>query len=512
MTGKVFLIGAGPGDPGLMTVKGVECLKRADVVLYDYLADESLLGHARLDAEIIYVGKKGGDHTLSQDGINRLLVEKALAGKIVARLKGGDPYIFGRGGEEAEACVDAGVPFEVVPGVTSPIGASCYAGIPLTHRDFTSTVAFVTGHEDPTKEASSIDWKALAGGIGTIVFLMGVKNLPEITRRLIEAGRDAETPVAVIQWGTRPYQRTVTGTLETITKIVADAGIQAPAITVVGEVVRLRDRLNWFETRPLFGKTILVTRARAQASDFRVLLEAYGARCIEFPTIEIAPLADYAEIDAAIGRLDEYDWIVLTSVNGWWAFLERLEAAGKDVRALASTRTCAIGPATAEAIRSCHVNVDVLPAQYRAEAVVDALSGENLAGRCFLIPRAKVARDVLPDELTKRGAKVDVIPVYETICPASRTDEVRELFKKRSIDMVTFTSSSTALNFRGMFGDEEFFELLKGVDVGVISPVTAETVCEIGLAPTCIAEVYTIPGLAEAIIRHYSTGGRAAVS
>lgn len=508
MSGKVYLIGAGPGDPGLMTVKGLECLKRADVVLYDYLADESLLHHARPGAEIIYVGKKGGDHTLSQEGINQLLVEKALAGHIVARLKGGDPYIFGRGGEEAEACVDAGVPFEVVPGVTSPIGASCYAGIPLTHRDFTSTVAFVTGHEDPTKDESRINWKALADGIGTLVFLMGVKNLPSITRHLIDAGRDPSTQVAVIQWGTRSYQRTVTGTLATITKAVADAGIQAPAITVVGEVVGLRDRLNWFEARPLFGRTILVTRSRAQASDFRVLLESYGARCIEFPTIEIAPLHDYSEIDAAIGHLAAYNWIVLTSVNAWWAFLERLSAAGRDVRALGGLRICAIGPATAEAIRSCHVKVDVLPPQYRAEAVVEALSGESLEGKRFLIPRARTGRDVLHDELSKRGARVDVVPVYETICPESGTDEVRELLKGRRVSMVTFTSSSTAVNFRGMFGDAEFDDLLRGVDVGVISPVTAETVAETGLEPTCIAEVHTIPGLAEAIVRYYA--GKAA--
>ncbi len=322
--GKVFLIGAGPGDPGLITVKGVDCIARADVVVYDYLASPALLAHANPDAQMIYVGKKGGDHTLPQDGINALIVEKARQGHTVARLKGGDPFIFGRGGEEAEVLVAAQIPFDVVPGVTAAIGAAAYAGIPLTHRDYTSDVAFVTGHEDPTKAESSIDWRALATGIGTLVFFMGVKNLASITANLVAHGRPADTPAAVIRWGTTPRQHTVTGTLASIVDDTRKAGMKAPAIIIVGRVVNLRRTLQWFENRPLLGRRIVVTRARQQASALLHQLTELGAECIACPTIQVGPPADWAPLDAAIGNLRQYAWIVFTSVNGVDYFFRRL--------------------------------------------------------------------------------------------------------------------------------------------------------------------------------------------
>ncbi|MBW2671237.1 MAG: uroporphyrinogen-III C-methyltransferase, partial [Deltaproteobacteria bacterium] len=333
MNGKVYLVGAGPGDPELITLKGLECIKNADVIIYDYLASPGLLKHAREHAEIIYVGKKGGDHTLSQDRINALIAEKAQKGFTVTRLKGGDPFIFGRGGEEAEVLIDARIPFEIIPGVTSAIAAPAYAGIPLTHRKFTSTIAFVTGHEDPSKAESSIDWEAIARGIGTIVFLMGVKNLPHITDRLMHHGMPPETPVALVRWGTTPKQTTVSGTLATIVERTKAAGLKPPAIIVVGHVVKLREKMQWFETRPLMGKCIVVTRAREQASDLVKRLSDLGAECLECPTIKVSPPEDVKPLDRAIENLSSYDWLIFTSVNGVNFFFERLFQKNKDVRA-----------------------------------------------------------------------------------------------------------------------------------------------------------------------------------
>ena len=413
-TGKVYLIGAGPGDPGLITVKGQACIQAADVIVYDYLAAPALLAHAAPKAELIYVGKKGGDHTLPQGGINRLIVEKARQGCVVARLKGGDPYIFGRGGEEAEELVAAGVPFEVVPGVTSAVAGAAYAGIPLTHRDFTSTLAFVTGHEDPTKSSSSIDWKALATGMGTLVFFMGVKNLPVITAQLKDNGMPPETPVALIRWGTTPRQKTVTGTLNTIVDVAQQADMKAPAIIVVGKVVGLRERLQWFETRPLFGRTIVVTRARSQASDLVERLTELGARCLEYPTIEVVPAADTTPLDQAIDNLSAYDWLIFTSVNGVDSFFNRLFARGKDVRALHRVHTAVIGPVTADRLRRQGLRSDIVPESYRAESVIEAFSGVDMVGRRVLLPRAAEARPILPEELRRLGAQVDEITVYHT--------------------------------------------------------------------------------------------------
>jgi uroporphyrinogen III methyltransferase / synthase len=408
----VYLVGAGPGDPGLITTKGLHCIEIADVLIYDYLAAKSFLQYAGPNCECIYVGKKGGDHTLSQNRINQLIADKSREGKIVTRLKGGDPFIFGRGGEEAEVLVESGIPFEVVPGVTSAIAGPAYAGIPLTHRQFTSTLAFVTGHEDPTKDETSIDWAALARGIGTLVFFMGVKNLPNIVRQLCDNGRSPNTPVALVRWGTTPKHKTVTGTLENIVTKSQQAGIKAPALIVVGKVVTLRDTLQWFEKRPLLGKRIVVTRARAQASDLIQELTQLGAECVECPTIEVVPPDSWTPLDNAIAEIERYQWLVFTSVNGVQFFFDRLFEKGLDARALGHLRTAAIGPATSQRLRQYGINTDILPQTYQAESVVEAFSKESVQGQRMLLPRAKEARVILPEELVRMGAEVDEIAAY----------------------------------------------------------------------------------------------------
>ncbi len=500
--GMVYLVGAGPGDPGLITVKGLECIRNADVIIYDYLAAPALLAHAGENAELIYVGKKGGDHTLSQEGINALIVEKARQHRIVTRLKGGDPFIFGRGGEEAEVLIEAGIPFEVVPGVTSAIAAPAYAGIPLTHRQYTSTVAFITGHEDPTKEDTSIDWKSLAGGIGTLVFLMGVKNLPRIVAQLIDSGKPASTPAAVVRWGTTTRQQTVSGTLADIVERVRKAGLKAPAIVVVGEVVQLRESMQWFEKRPLLGKRIVVTRARAQASDLIRTLSDLGARCLEFPTIRVLPPDDWSELDAAIERLSDYDWLVFTSVNGVRQFFDRLFAAGRDVRALHHLRTATIGPATADELIARGLKSDIVPQTYRAESVVDAFKGIDIDGCRVLLPRAEEARPVLPEELRKMGAQVDDITVYRTVPVTDGAEQLIEALRSGGVDLVTFTSSSTVRNFKALLPEAEFEELMRPVTVASIGPITTDTARQLGFEVGFTAEVFTIDGLVEAIVRH----------
>lgn len=502
--GIVYLIGAGPGDPGLITVKGRELIETADVVVYDYLANPKLLSLARKDAEIIYVGKMGGAHTMSQDDINRLIVEKCQQGKTVARLKGGDPFVFGRGGEEAEELVKAGLKYEVVPGVTAAVAAAAYAGIPLTHRDYTATVAFVTGHEDPTKDESNIHWDKLATGIGTIVFFMGVKNLPFIVSNLVKNGRSKDTPVAVIRWGATPEQKTVVGTLADIADRVATAGIKPPALTVVGEVVNLKSTLDWFEKKPLFGRRIVVTRAREQASSFAERLARAGADVIEFPTIETVPPQSWASLDKELARLDIYNWVIFTSANGVKYFVDRLKEIGSDIRALKGIKIQAIGPKTAEAVESMGVRVDSVPSEYRAEAVVISLGADGVAGKNILIPRAKVARDVLPGELRKMGANVVIADAYETIKPDAKRDEMKKLFEEGRVDVVTFTSSSTVSNFVEMFGKEETLKLMNGVKVASIGPITSDTARKFGLNPVIEPSDYTTEALARAIERFYA--------
>ncbi len=498
--GKVYLIGAGPGDPGLFTLKGKRCLEEADVVAYDALANPRLLAYAKPDAELIYVGKRGGQHALPQEEIGQLLIERARVGRIVARLKGGDPFIFGRGGEEAEELAAAGVPFEVVPGVTSAVAAPAYAGIPLTHRDFTSTVAFVTGHEDPTKEDTSIAWDKIATGIGTLVFFMGVGRLSEIVRQLVNHGRSRETPAAVIRWGTRAEQAVVTATLATLEERCA--GMKPPALIVVGEVVGLRDKLRWFEDKPLFGKRILITRAREQASAFAQRLEALGAEVIEFPTIRIEPPESWEPLDAAIRRLREYQWVIFTSVNGVRFFWDRLQTAGRDVRDLAGITVCAIGPATAAALLDRGIRADLVPGEFKAEALVEAVGTEGMRGSKVLVARAAEAREILPEELARRGASVDVVPAYRTTRHASNADDVRALLREGRIDAVTFTSSSTVRYFLDLVG-EDAPGLLRGVVVASIGPITAETAARFGLASQIVPASYTIPALADALVHHF---------
>lgn len=502
--GKVYLVGAGPREPDLVTIRAVECLKKADVVIYDFLAAPELLKHVPEGAETIYVGKKGGSHTLSQDKINEVIVARARQGRTIVRLKGGDPFIFGRGGEEAEVLAEAGIPFEVVPGVTSAVAVPAYAGIPLTHRLYTSSVAFVTGHEDPTKKQSSIDWSKLATGVGTLVFLMGVKNLANIAEKLMAAGRDPKTPVALVRWGTTPQQTTVVGTLDTIVAKVQAAGLKPPATIVVGEVIKLRDTLNWFEKRALFGKTVVITRARAQASDLFRRLTDLGAACLECPTIKVVPPEDWSPLDAAIDNLGSYDWLVFTSANGVSFFFERLYEKDKDVRVLKDVSTAAIGPATAKRLRDFGLKSDIIPETYQAESIVEAFKQEAMNGKRVLLPRAKEARPVLPVELRKMDAIVDEVAAYQTEQAHENVDVLIKRLEEGSIDLLTFTSSSTVRNLKALLPRDRFESLIEGVTVASIGPITADTARELGFKVDIMAQDYTIDGLCEAILKHYS--------
>lgn len=493
---KVYLIGAGPGDPGLFTLRGKELLERADVVVYDYLANHSFLQWARPDAELIYVGKKAGAHALPQEGINRLLVEKARAGKMVARLKGGDPYIFGRGGEEAEELLQAGVEFEEVPGISSTIAGPAYAGIPLTHRAFASSVTLITGHEDPDKPDSAHDWKALAASANTLVFVMGMKNLPDISAKLIGAGLAPDTPAALIHWGTTSRHRSLVSTLKKLPAAAAEQGFVNPSIIVVGGVASLRDRLNWFEKKPLLGRGVVVTRAREQASGLAERLTELGAEVIEFPTITVRPLADYSAVDAAVARLADYDWLIFTSVNGVRHFRKRLAAAGRDSRALAGCRVAAIGPATAEALRGMGIEPDFVPEKYVAESVAEGLLALGVAGARVLVPRAREAREVLPEELRRAGAAVDVLPVYETLPAGTRRDELLGLLDEGRVHCVTFASSSTVENFLSLV-PAGTLRAHPAVRLAAIGPVTAKTLEKHGLKCDIMPADYTIPALVE---------------
>jgi uroporphyrinogen III methyltransferase/synthase len=502
--GLVYLIGAGPGDPGLITVRGRECIALADVVMYDYLANERLLEYARPGAELIYAGKVGGAHNREQAHINELLVTKARAGKVVARLKGGDPFVFGRGGEECEALVEAGIPFQIVPGVTAGIGAAAYAGIPLTHRDVTTSVAFVTGHEHPAKDSSEIDWERLSLGSGTVVFYMGVKNLPVITRNLIDHGRPADTPVALIRWGTRPEQQILIGTLADIAEQARRANFKAPAITVVGEVVRLRDRLRWFDNRPLFGRSILVTRAADQAGEFSGMLEALGAQVYECPTIQLVPPENSAELDAALAGLAGFAWVVFTSVNAVQHCFTRLAALGLDSRAFGSSRVCAVGPRTAAALAPFGIRPDLVPADYKAEGVVAEFGRLQLAGQRVLFPRADKARELIPQALTAMGATVVAPVAYRNILPDGLPPAALLALEERRVDCVTFTSSSTAENLAALLGENRFLHLLEGVTVAAIGPVTARTCRELGLEVRLEPQEYTLAAMTAEIVRYFS--------
>lgn len=500
--GIVYLIGAGPGDPSLITVKGLECIKSADVVVYDRLASPRLLEQCKPGARTIYVGKKPDRHTLNQGEINALLVEEASRGLVVARLKGGDPFVFGRGGEEAEELAKHGIPFEIVPGVTSAIAVPAYAGIPVTHRDYTSTLAIITGNEDPDKEDSSIQWAKIATGAGTLVFLMGMGNLPAITEKLIRHGRAPETPVALVRWGTRPEQRTLVGRLDNIARLAAEADFKNPAIIVVGEVVRLREHLRWFENKPLFGRRVLVTRSREQASALSAAIEQLGGEPVEFPTISITGPPDYTPMDNAIGCLDQYRWVIFTSVNGVKYFFNRLRHLAKDVRDLYGARLCAIGPQTRKALEELTLRVEYVPSEYRAEEIVSGLKDLVEPGDRVLLPRADIARPALPEGLARLGAVVDEVTAYSTVAGRGNVPLVAEQLSRGEIDIITFTSSSTVRNFVELLGRERVPALTARALVACIGPITADTAREMGLPVHIEAREYTINGLIEAILTY----------
>lgn len=497
-TGIVYIVGAGPGDRKLITLKGIECLQQADVVIYDLLLNDALLKHCSAHAEKI----QAPDPRIRanrQAELNQLLVKYANEGKIVVRLKGGDPYIFGRGGEEAMALAGASIPFEIVPGVTSAIAASAYAGIPVTHRDYASSVAFVTGHSAALHPDSNINWEQLATAVDTLVVYMGVAHLQQIVERLTTHGRDPHTPVSLVRVGTTPQQVVIQGTLADIVEKVETVQLKSPAIIVVGEVNQLRDQLRWFDNKPLFGKRILVTRARAQASGFADLLEANGAEVIQFPTIEIRPL----EIDSAeIPLPDQYDWVIFTSVNAVEIYYTHLREKGNDTRVFGGCSICAVGPKTVEALNCIGIFPDFVPSHASGKVVATEI--EDVQGKKILLPRAKIATADLPNTLREREAHVDDIPLYDTVKIANEnSDVIKKDLLEGNVDFVTFTSSSTVTNFFQMFPTPAANVLLANVRVAVIGPTTEATATKHGVRVDVVAEEATIESLVEAIIAEY---------
>lgn len=503
--GIVYLVGAGPGDPKLLTLRGRECLERADVVFYDALANPALLDYAPPQAKRVYVGKRADQHAVPQEELHERMVQAARAGKVVVRLKGGDPFLFGRGGEEGEALAQAGIPFEVVPGVTSALAAPAYAGIPVTHRRWASSVAIVTGHEDPTKPESAVRWDRLATAVDTLVVLMGMGRLEEIVEALRAAGRSPQTPAAVVEWGTWPRQRTATGTLETLVQQVRKQGLGAPAVVIVGEVVQLREALNWFESRPLFGKTIVVTRARAQASALSAQLEELGAEVLQFPTIRIEPPGDYGPLDEALSQLKTFDWVIFTSANAVETVWERLRLQGKDARALGTARVAAIGTATAQALQARGIVPDLLPSESRSEGLAEALSGQKPAR--ILLPTAERTRGVLAQQLQEQGATVVSVVAYRTLPALEDRSALLQRLREGSVDVITFTSGSTVEYFVQAIGEEALPEVRR-CSLVAIGPVTAETLRRWGLEPSAVAERPTIEELTQAILRQYQQSRR----
>lgn len=493
-TGLVYLVGAGPGDPELISVKGKKVLGEADCIIYDYLAEKSLLDG--LSCEIIYVGKQGSDHTLKQDEINELIAKKALEGKTVVRLKGGDPFIFGRGGEEAEILVEKKIPFAVIPGISSFYSAPAYAGIPLTHRDFSNAFEVISGHRrsdaDDSEDVNFPEFDAEK----TFAFLMGMKNLHHISRTLIEEKSfPAETPVGIISWGTRPEQRVVTSTLSGIADAVESAGLKPPAIIIMGGVVSLREKLRWFDTQPLFGKKIVVTRTRNQASKLTKLLTSMGARTIEFPTIEIKKSDDLSLFRKSLSSIEKYSWVVFTSQNAISIFFEELFASGKDARALGNIKIAVIGKASGDELKQYGLVPDMVPEKFVAESLLDEFGKKSITGQKILIPCSADARMTLTDGLKKMGAEVDRIHIYTAEKPSYTDDKL--LNEVKNADIITFTSSSTATNFFSMVPETDAV-------LASIGPVTTETIVKHGFKPSITADVFTIDGLADAMIRHYS--------
>ena len=527
--GIVYLVGAGPGDIGLLTVKGMRCLQKAEVVIYDFHLNAQILNYINHDAEFIYAGKRGGHHTMTQDEINSAIVEKANEGKVVCRLKGGDPFVFGRGGEEAQVLAKAGIQFEVVPGVSSSVAAPAYAGIPLTHRLYSSSFAVIPGYEDTTKEESAIDWSKLATGVGTLVFLMAVRNIDVLTARLIENGRSPETPVAVIRWGTRPDQKTVVSTLKDIASLVREKDIKPPAVMVVGDVVNLRQELRWYENKPMFGHSILITREHSGGFE---TLEELGAEIIQFSTVEIIPPDTWDDLDRAIDNISNYDWLVFTSSNGVKYFFRRLFERGIDIREMRGIKICAIGTKTADEVRKFGLKVDLMPEKFRAEGLIEAFikeaedkklrryedeksnlpdfstsqlqsliqspNPELLKGMRFLLPRAEVAREVFPEKVRELGGIIDVPVAYRAVKPEMHGKRLRRFLREGRITVATFTSAATFNNFMEIMG-EDADALLKGVAIAVIGPVTAKSIEKAGLKVDIMPEESTVEAMVEEI-------------
>ncbi len=501
MAGKVYLVGAGPGDPGLLTLRAAELLRSAEVLLYDALASDAAVALVPKECERIYVGKRAGDHAMAQDEIEALAIVKAIEGRRVVRLKGGDPFVFGRGGEEAEAFRAAGVEFEIVPGISSALAAPAYAGIPVTHRDYAASFTVLTGHEDPAKPASSLDWEKLADPKRTLVMLMATANLREIVAELVAHGLDAATPVAIIQDGTRPSQRTIGGSLDTIVAKAAAAEIGSPAVVVVGGVANLRARLQWFENAALFGKRVLITRTGEQADAFARALLRRGAQAIVAPAIAIEPPDDATAAERAIEALDSFSWLVFTSQNGVDAFFERLGARGADARAVAGAKVAAIGERTAQRLRAYGIHADIVPPVFVAEEVARAVIARARPRERVLVYRAQEARDVLPRMLEEAGLAVTIVPAYKTVVPSD------EHFAERvaCADVLTFTSASTVKGFASLLGGDGAAVLAASAKcVACIGPITANAAAAIGLRVDVIADRYTTADLLEALDAHFA--------
>ena len=505
MTGTVYLVGAGPGDPGLITVRGRELLVDAEVLVYDYLANPSLVALCPPSCERIYVGKRGGDHTMAQGEINALLVSLAQDGKSVVRLKGGDPFVFGRGGEEALELAENGVEFEVIPGITSGVAAPAYAGIPLTHRGLAASALLVTGHEAAGKKESDVDWAAIAGSKTSVAFYMGVKNLGRITERLIEHGRSPDTPTALIRWGTLPRQETLSGSLSDIAELAKKRGFEAPAICIVGEVAGLRKELRWFDKRPLFGKRIVVTRSRSNRSSLSDGLRKAGADVVELPTVSTEKEHDPTlSADLAAGR--RFDWYVFTSQNGVTGFFEHLDESGKDSRFLAGARIACIGTATAHALHAHGLRADMVPARQTSDGLIDCFDGlgEDLGGATICFPCSHIAKDTIPSELAKRGAEVSRYPVYRTVSPGYTAAEIEAVFDPTP-DLVTFTSSSTVNNLVSVLNETGSEDVVGRIVGAVIGPSTAATAREHAIEIGCESANPDIASLIQSILEYFHT-------
>ena len=501
--GVVYLVGAGPGDPGLITARGLALLRIAHVVVHDRLVNRGLLDEAPSAAEIVDAGKARGDRRMSQDDINRLLVDRAREGQRVVRLKGGDPFVFGRGGEEAECLAKAGVRFEVVPGVSSAIAAPAYAGIPVTDRRFASQVTIVSGAEDPAKPESAVDWELLARTGGTLVVMMGWETLPAIVEALLKHGMDYATPAALIEWGTEPHQRTVSGSLADIVGLGQSAGLAPPVVAVIGEVAALCERISWFEGRPLFGRRVLVPRTRAQAGSLSQLLRERGAQAIEIPTIDIQAIEDTARLDETLRSLHTYAWVVFVSVNGVQEAFGRMERLGLDARAFGAARVCAVGSATAAALRERGIVADLQPRESVSESIVDGLTDAGVNGKRVLLLRAEAGREALSDGLMRAGALVDDVALYRTVTPGGSRERVRDLLCGQGVDAIALTSSSTLTNLLSMLDGDA--SALDGVMVACIGPVTSATARAAGLHVDAIASEATVEALADALVDHFSS-------